>query len=66
MLILLNGPIREGRVDAVMVERLKWRKNGELPGRRRARRGRAWSFYRGRQSLHENFETVHDGNHGQM
>jgi hypothetical protein len=49
-----------------MVERSKWRKNGELQSRRRARRGGAQDFYRGRENFRENFEPVDYGNNGQI
>jgi hypothetical protein len=49
-----------------MVEGPKWRKNGELQSRRRARRGCALDFYRGRESFRENFKPVDYGNEGQI
>src|ERR1700686_1385009 len=45
-----------------MVEGPKWRKNGELRSRGRARGGCALNFYRGGENFRENFEPVDYGN----
>lgn len=49
-----------------MVEGPKWRKNGELQSRGRARRGCALNFNRGRENFREDFEPVDYGNNSQM
>jgi hypothetical protein len=49
-----------------MVEGPKWRKNGELQSRRRARTGCALDFYGGREDSCENFKPVDYGNDGQI
>jgi hypothetical protein len=41
-------------------------KNGELQSRRRARRGSALDFYRGRENFRENFDPVDYRNDGQI
>jgi hypothetical protein len=49
-----------------MVTRAKWRMRGELQNRRRSRGGTARELYRRRKNDGENFETVDDGNDGQV
>jgi len=49
-----------------MKGRTKWKRRGELQSRRRAGRGGALNFYRGRENRGEKFKPVHDGDHGQI
>ena len=49
-----------------MVEGTNWRKSGELDSRGSARRGRARNFHRRKENSNENFQTVHDRDHGKI
>src|SRR5580704_5867312 len=49
-----------------MVEGTNLRKSGELQSRRCARRGRTENFDGGRKNRGENFQTVHNRDHGQI